>query len=918
MDKRTVLVCAGWLVATAVVLLASGSVRAADDAAAQPVLDTFSFWRTHYTMMQPVYLKDGKLEKMPTGTRGSVGKWTEYPTAEPAADWMQPDFDDSGWLRMAGLMVAGTEKGTDSKSPFTALECLRGKFQVKDPAAATGLTLSLEYRGGVVVYVNGKEIARAHLAADAKPDTLADSTQPGETLPRKLTADIPATALRKGTNVLAIESHRAAYLAEEIVINTTKWPQGITFERASCGVDSIQLSAPQAAVKALAPNVLRPAGFQVWNSNPLATDFDMDYGDPNEPLKPIVLVGTRNGTFSGKVVAGSNEPIKGIKGTVTELVSADGKSRIAASRIQVRYAIPDGVEAYAEARYMGGLAEPLRPNPEDPRAYARARVPPPLAFGDLLPTAPAAISVYTKVRQPGGRNETQPTSIPTVFGAVVPVWVTVNVPADAATGDYNGTLTITAQGQRPVAVPVELSVSAWRLPDPQKFTSFIEVAESPESLALAYDVPLWSDRHFALLETVFVQLGKLGNKVVYIPLICQTNLGNAQSMVRWVKQPDGSYKPDFSILDRYLDIVQKHQGKPAVMCFYLWDSFLDRTLGGRGDEKYEPEGTKAEVNAQKGRGPDMTTFDPTTGEIGTREMPAYADEKCPEVWAAVSQGIMERMKARGWTDSMMLGLLCDYQPTKESALGIAKIFPDVPWASVAHWWPREFYGIPVTYKANVFVNYDYLQDPSEKRFYGWNKPELACHFPRLLRDYFPLTTFRLAEEMSFLRNYRGLVRMGADFWPVLKNRRGERLGTLAGRFPKSFWNNLNMEVSLLAQGPEGAVANARFEAIREGLQECEARIVIERALIDPKLRAKLGDALAEKCQKLLDDRTREIRRGVSTFVQSGSYVQWAMGSDNWWQRPGVVGHQYYVGSGWQQRSEQLYSAAADVAKRIEE
>ena len=38
-----------------------------------------------------------------------------------------------------------------------ALICLRGKFEVKDPAQVKSCRLSLEYLGGVVVYVNGKE-----------------------------------------------------------------------------------------------------------------------------------------------------------------------------------------------------------------------------------------------------------------------------------------------------------------------------------------------------------------------------------------------------------------------------------------------------------------------------------------------------------------------------------------------------------------------------------------------------------------------------------------------------------------------------------------------------------------------------------------------------------------------------------------
>ena len=37
---------------------------------------------------------------------------------------------------------------------------MRGKFAVGDPSRVRGMTLSAEYRGGIVVYLNGREVAR--------------------------------------------------------------------------------------------------------------------------------------------------------------------------------------------------------------------------------------------------------------------------------------------------------------------------------------------------------------------------------------------------------------------------------------------------------------------------------------------------------------------------------------------------------------------------------------------------------------------------------------------------------------------------------------------------------------------------------------------------------------------------------------
>jgi hypothetical protein len=126
-------------------------------------------------------------------------------------------------------------------------------------------------------------------------------------------------------------------------------------------------------------------------------------------------------------------------------------------------------------------------------------------------------------------------------GAVAAVWLTVKVPPDAPAGEYEGRLAVSAQGANPVEVPVSLKVSAWRLPEPRDFVTYAGFVQSPETVALMYKVPLWSDRHFELIGKSLDRLAQVGNKVAYVPLICQTNFGNAESMVRWIRKAGGAW-----------------------------------------------------------------------------------------------------------------------------------------------------------------------------------------------------------------------------------------------------------------------------------------------------------------------------------------------------------------------------------------
>jgi len=87
-------------------------------------------------------------------------------TAPPPGDWMQPGFDDSGWLWQRKPFMVGRTYGWFRRAGF-----FRFRFVVGDVSEAGRLTLEMIYRGGARVYLNGHEIARGHLriAADKAP-----------------------------------------------------------------------------------------------------------------------------------------------------------------------------------------------------------------------------------------------------------------------------------------------------------------------------------------------------------------------------------------------------------------------------------------------------------------------------------------------------------------------------------------------------------------------------------------------------------------------------------------------------------------------------------------------------------------------------------------------------------------------------
>ncbi len=185
------------------IALAAAPLWAKEEPAEKTILNHMTFWRQHYTLDGAVMRRGEELEKIKLISGGKeVAKWLGVETTMPPQDWRQTGFDDSGWLR---------KPVSEPNSPWLKLLCLRGRFHVTDPEKAAGLSLLIRYRGGVAVYLNGKEVARGHLKAGATPADLAeDYLAPDFMQVRELSAiPFPKSVLRKGLNVLAIEVHRS-------------------------------------------------------------------------------------------------------------------------------------------------------------------------------------------------------------------------------------------------------------------------------------------------------------------------------------------------------------------------------------------------------------------------------------------------------------------------------------------------------------------------------------------------------------------------------------------------------------------------------------------------------------------------------------------------------------------------------------
>ncbi|MFW6146595.1 MAG: glycoside hydrolase domain-containing protein [Planctomycetota bacterium] len=618
------------------------------------------------------------------------------------------------------------------------------------------------------------------------------------------------------------------------------------------------------------------------------------------PLEPIVITGARNGTFSGVVAVESEAAITGLRAAAGPLTGTGG--RIPADRVRVRYAV----------------------------RWEKAR------------GAPSGLDVL---------RESPPKSVPPEKGrALAGIWVTVTVPEDAAPGRYRGTLTVTADGLGRQVVPVALSVAGYRLPDAQDFRTWIEMIQSPDTLALEYDVPLWSERHWEMIAKSFRLIGATGSRVVYVPLIRDTNQGHAESMVRWVRHTDGTLKPDYTLMERYLDVAAENLGTPKLVVFYAWDAYLvlKHRKTSFAERPTEP-GRLQDRWDKRQQGLVVTMVDLATGEAEPGSLPFYTDPASREIWQPVYDELQRRMAERGWADAMALGMVTDLEPSAEEVRFLKNV-AGLSWIAHSHY--RRTFGKPrpncvlhkmadVRYEAHAYSLVYHVNAP-DGALQGWRRPQLAAYIDRFGLMNGPALRIRQMPQLNINGHQRGIGRIGGDMWNCIRDSRGRRAGKAYDRYPENYYRGLNIPSYFIAPGPDGPVSTARLENLREGVQECEARILIEDALVDPAAKKRLGTELAGRARAVLDAHHRALWRSIWSNDEQLDMLTSISGRSPYeaiWKGLGKAGVElpgfwdgkarrmrrdenrkgldWFVDSGWQQRNRDLFDVAAAVQRRLD-
>ncbi len=842
----------------------------------------------------------------------------------PPSEWARPSFDDAGWPRQRKPWLIGRPELGFGVQNLNVRACFyRVPFFVPDVTAAGDLWLSITYRGGVRVLVNGHEVARNHLSGgdlgDAHgddypfeayvrtPDEMSERAQKrlealhkggrerwpaqemylpemfgrfddmphphkqpdvadchrGTTSVSRRTweriqalrdrrlADIrvPAKFLLKGENILAIEV-RASRIHPVTCREGQAWVCWGNYSWPHAQVNAFELRCPSGKLPSM---VQRPAGVQVWVVDAHHRLHDTEWGDlsalhapgPRGP-EAVRIVGARNGTYCAQLAIGSDKLLRGlhvtgeVKGLRLRAVAMQPHplSHLAALCGGRSKTLSDPIEGGMDSLRQYGLSN-VDSLPRDKLLKALDEV----AFFDHIPAA--------------GPSEV-------LAGKAQAVWLSVSVPPDAAPGTYAGSVTVRAEGLEPRAVPVEVEVVDWRLPAPRDFRTMMALEQSPYGVAKQYGVSPWSEEHFGLLEASLRLLGRAANRWVFVPVLTCTEFGNRDdSPLKWTRKQDGTFTFDYTLVDRYLDLVKKHWGTPRVICFVV-------------------------MHGNPANPPEVMVRDEATGKSEAMKVagPTLTEAQRRAIWSAFATATYNHMKARGEEKSLFWGYAWDSEGDPNLKYLLEEFTPEVPWAMGGH----ELRTHPKYYKAYSWIYKVHSAMSLMQNDQGWRNPKLEFQNPRMggsvmcLPGNSPPFGFRLAVDRALTVGTRGLGRLGADYW-----KEAYFDGTRGGEV----WLQPGMPVhALFWPGPNGAESSARFEMLLEGLQEAEARIFVE----DMLGRKIVPDDLAKRASEVLVD-----------HLAATAYIPAGVPAARFFQ---------YGAAGWQERSRRLYRMAAQVAAAV--
>jgi hypothetical protein len=159
---------------------------------------------------------------------------------------------------------------------------------------------------------------------------------------------------------------------------------------------------------------------------------------------------------------------------------------------------------------------------------------------------------------------------------VQPIWIEVEIDKDVKPDLYSANIAVYGHRMFEDEIVIrelafDIKVLDLELKKPSEYSFYLDLWQHNSNIARKYDVELWSNKHFKIMENYIASLANLGQKAISVVVSeipwsgqasCYDRIDPANhfeyNIVKIIKGVDGNWQYDFNALNRYVELCIKY------------------------------------------------------------------------------------------------------------------------------------------------------------------------------------------------------------------------------------------------------------------------------------------------------------------------------------------------------------------------
>ena len=337
-------------------------------------------------------------------------------------------------------------------------------------------------------------------------------------------------------------------------------------------------------------------------------------------------------------------------------------------------------------------------------------------------------------------TDTNPTTVPN--DSYRGLWLTVQIPQDAAPGTYKGYVELECEGKT-AKYNYSVKVLGRTLPSPKEWSFHLDLWQNPYAVARIHNVEVWSDKHFEVLRPYMLKLASAGQKAITATLIDRPWDGQTYdpfgSMVTWIKKADGTWLYDFTIFDRWVEFMMSCGIDKEITCF----SMIPWKLSFR----YYDQATHTHkyINCAPG------------------------DEAYAQFWGGMLSAFAKHLKEKGWFDKTFISMDERSLQQMQAAITVIKEYAPGMKISMAGNYHSEIEADIYDYCLDIFAYGAYTPELIASRR---EQGKVSTYYTCCSAEYPNLFTFTAPADAEFIalealaKDLDGYLRWAYNSWTV--------------------------------------------------------------------------------------------------------------------------------------------------------